>query len=347
MAAAIELMPLTAWALSARLNWTPVQSAAGYRVYVRQSGQAFGAGIDVGLLMPTGGAVQYVVIGLPIGITNFFAVTAYDGLGRESALSNELSLLVTGSPTPTRTRTATASHTVTASPTPPATPPPSPVGSATATRTVTRTPTAVQPTATRTRTATATWTRTASAMQPSATRTASATVTRTPTPTASPASSAAKSLGLTAVGSILDTRDSNYLNGSRVLTSSGGQIASMSVHVGGVDAGSRYRKYQMAVYTDSGGRPGTLVAKTGTGRLVANAWNTLTISVSLQSNTPYWLMFNTNGRDAAVNNMRYNKGSVGQGAYSSSPVTFGTWPSNFPATTITDAVYSLYATFGP
>ena len=120
----------------------------------------------------------------------------------------------------------------------------------------------------------------------------------------------------------------------------------MSVYVGGVDSQTSKRNYQLAIYADSGGRPGTRVAQSATGTLVANSWNTRPITVTLQANTSYWLMYNTNGRTDAVNNMRYNNGSTGQGVYSTNRVNFGTWPTIFPAVTITGTVYSLYATFG-
>ncbi len=77
--------------------------------------------------------------------------------------------------------------------------------------------------------------------------------------------------------------------------------------------------------------PGSRVAASATGTLVANAWNTLTITAPLLAGTNYWLMFNTNGRTGSVNNMRYNTGAAGQGAYSTGAVPFGTWPATFPA----------------
>ncbi|MGZ6005541.1 MAG: galactose oxidase-like domain-containing protein [Candidatus Saccharimonadales bacterium] len=159
--------------------------------------------------------------------------------------------------------------------------------------------------------------------------------------------SSSSTTGLSTQGSVLDSGDSNYLNGSKVTTSNGGTISSMSVYVGGIDSLSGNQSYQLAIYTDNANTPGTLVASSATGTLMANSWNTLPISATLQPNTSYWLMYNTNGRTSAVNNMYYNNGTAGQGAYSSSGVTFGTWPATFTASKLSKAIYSLYATFGP
>jgi WD40 repeat protein len=154
-------------------------------------------------------------------------------------------------------------------------------------------------------------------------------------------------IGLATQGSILDSGASNHMNGSKVTTTNGGTISSMSVYVGGIDALSSNQSYQLAIYTDNVNKPGTLVASSATGTLTVNSWNTLPVSATLQPNTSYWLMYNTNGRTTTVNNMYYNNGTTGQGAYSSGLVTFGTWPATFPASQLSRAIYSLYATFGP
>ena len=128
-------------------------------MYVRQSGQSYTTGTDVGLIQAgTDGVVRYASQGLPNGVLNYFAVTAYDASARESALSNELSLLV-GTPVATSTPTAAATS-----------PPLTATRTSTLAGTVTRTPT-------RTGTSTATGTATA-------TRSPASTSTRTPTPTA-------------------------------------------------------------------------------------------------------------------------------------------------------------------
>jgi fibronectin type 3 domain-containing protein len=73
------------------LSWSASASAdvAGYRVYWGTSSgsyaQAQGAGIN------TGSATSYTVTGLTVGRTYYFAVTAYDAAGNESAFSGEAS----------------------------------------------------------------------------------------------------------------------------------------------------------------------------------------------------------------------------------------------------------------
>ena len=153
----------------------------------------------------------------------------------------------------------------------------------------------------------------------------------------------APTLGLPTVGALIDSSDSNYLNGSKVTTTAAGQVFSMSVYVGPVDSVVANRQYRLAIYRDNAGRPARW-SPLATGTLVANDWNTLRVSASLLGSTNYWLMFNTNGRTAAVNNMRYNTGAAGQGAYSTAPVPFGTSPATFPASTLTNFVFSLFAT---
>ncbi|MER6364194.1 Ig-like domain-containing protein [Kitasatospora sp. NPDC001527] len=152
-------------------------------------------------------------------------------------------------------------------------------------------------------------------------------------------------IGNATVGSLIDDTDSNHLNGSRVTTGAEPvRLTALSVHVGPVGAGPN-DQYQLAVYTDAGGSPGSLVARTGTGTLTANAWNSLPVDLTLSAGTSYWFVYNSNGTSSAVNNMNYSTGAVGQGAYSNTVVPFGTWPADFgPA--VKDAFrYSLYGTY--
>ncbi|MFQ5668248.1 MAG: LamG domain-containing protein, partial [Candidatus Binatia bacterium] len=112
-------------AFSARLAWSGVPEATGYKVYVRQSNQPYGAGTDVGsLTADADGLVAYVISGLPTNVSNFFAVTSYNATRSESGLSNELSLMVTATPNPPATPTPPSVSPVASTPTATQTAPP-------------------------------------------------------------------------------------------------------------------------------------------------------------------------------------------------------------------------------
>ncbi|MEU1421940.1 Ig-like domain-containing protein [Kitasatospora sp. NPDC005751] len=154
-----------------------------------------------------------------------------------------------------------------------------------------------------------------------------------------------RTLGNTVVGSLIDDTDSHHLNGSRVTTgASPVPLTALSVHTGPVSAAPN-NQYQLAVYTDAGGSPGTLVAATGSGTLTANAWNTLPVGLTLSADTAYWLVYNSNGTGASVNNMNYSTGPTGSGAYSNAVVPFGTWPAEFGPAVKDTLRYSLYGSY--
>jgi hypothetical protein len=98
----------------------------------------------------------------------------------------------------------------------------------------------------------------------------------------------------------------------------------------------------LAIYTDAGGAPGTLVAQSSSGSLQANSWNTLPLSATLSANTAYWLMYNTNGTSGSFNTLSYNGDLSPVGAWTTQ--SFGTWPSSFGTATLAGQRYSIYAT---
>ena len=166
-------------------------------------------------------------------------------------------------------------------------------------------------------------------------------VTPNPTPTPPPGTTG----GYTTQGALLDTGDANYMNGIKFTTNgTGGAATSMSVFVGNVDSGT-HNKYQMAIYTDNSGNPGTLVAKTATGTLTPLSWNTLPISATLSANTTYWLMYNTNATSSTnyLNNMYFDTGASGVAAYASR--NYGTWPTTFPTATLNNTLFSIYVSY--
>ena len=103
-------------------------------------------------------------------------------------------------------------------------------------------------------------------------------------------------LGHPVVGATQDNGDANFMNGTRFQMGQLNEAASaVSVYVGDVNAAPN-DQFQVAIYTDVNGDPGTLLVQSGTGALIANAWNTIAIPTTvLAGGTHYWLMFNTNG----------------------------------------------------
>jgi hypothetical protein len=152
-------------------------------------------------------------------------------------------------------------------------------------------------------------------------------------------------LGYPIQGALLDTGDAGYMNGSKFTTSTaGGTVKSMSAFVGNVDTGS-HNQYQMAIYTDTNGKPGTLVAKTATGILTPLSWNTLPITATLSANTIYWLMYNTNASTNTnyLNNLYFDTSTTGSAVWAKH--AFGSWPTTFPSPTLDTTEFSIYVSF--
>ncbi len=144
-------------------------------------------------------------------------------------------------------------------------------------------------------------------------------------------------------GSQQDTGDANDMQGSQITTDpQGAQVASLSAYVGAIDPSPANDQYQVAIYADSGGAPGALVASSARATLVANTWNTVPLAATLAPNTSYWLMYNTTASTASYNNLAYDAGGVG--SYSPAAQPFGAWPSAFGASISLAYGYSLYAT---
>jgi hypothetical protein len=167
-------------------------------------------------------------------------------------------------------------------------------------------------------------------------------VTATPLPTLTPAPRAR--MGNTTAGTRFDTNDAHSINASQFSSGSGGTVVSMSVYVGAVGT-SPNNQYQLAIYTDKSGVPGTLVTHSASGTLTGNSWNTVSVPATvLAPNTKYWLGYNTNGSSQTVNDMAYTPG--GLQAWTTSAVTFGSWPAVFPASSqSTDQTFSIYASY--
>ncbi len=151
----------------------------------------------------------------------------------------------------------------------------------------------------------------------------------------------ATTVGNQTIGSKTDTGDANYINATRITTgATAGPVQSLSVNVASPIDPSPNNQYSMAIYSDSAGSIGSLIANTGNGTLTGNAWNTLPITATLLPNTSYWFAYNTNSVTNS-NNWTMTAG----GTYGWRAQTFGTWPISGGPLATGGYTASIYATF--
>jgi Flp pilus assembly pilin Flp len=70
-------------------NGSALTNLAGYRIYYGTDSGTYGPPVDIGTV------TEFQLTGLEIGETYYFAISSYGGTGAESALSNEVSKVVT------------------------------------------------------------------------------------------------------------------------------------------------------------------------------------------------------------------------------------------------------------
>ncbi len=159
---------------------------------------------------------------------------------------------------------------------------------------------------------------------------------------------ATATFGYTGIGSVPDTGDANSINAWKFTTSStqSGTILSMSVYISGPMSAAPYNQFQVALYTDAGTGPGSLIVSSASRTITPNAWNTVAVSGTLVPNTSYWLAYNTNGRGAAYNNVPLD--ASGSGTVVWEARTFGSWPTTFGASRgSSNQRGSIYVTYSP
>lgn len=146
-------------------------------------------------------------------------------------------------------------------------------------------------------------------------------------------------MGVTAVGKSTDSGNGNSITCNKVKATNSGVLSSMSVYVGSIDTAKK--NYSLAIYADTNNNPTTLLTSS-TGLLVANSWNTLTLSAPIAANSSYWLCYNSSTTKSAYNNIKYSSGT-NVAIYKAQ--SYGTWPATFGTVGARwTADYSIYAT---
>lgn len=173
-----------------------------------------------------------------------------------------------------------------------------------------------------------------------------------PTPTLRPTSTPIPTqpakggvLGNNIQGSLDDSSDANFMDGSLFAMGNRTKTTSvMSVYVGTIES-SPHNQYQVAIYSDKNGNPKQLITRSSIGVLKANSWNTIAIAATLQAGKSYWFMYNTNGTDISMNNMKYNINDSNRIAWSLKEQPFGIWPAKFGAVSKQQGLFSIYVVF--
>jgi hypothetical protein len=141
---------------------------------------------------------------------------------------------------------------------------------------------------------------------------------------------APKTLGYTAVGTIVDSGYFNSIHTWRyVMPNETGTAQSISVYIAGPVSNAPNNQFSVAIYADQGGRPGARIAMSAAQAVVGNAWNTVPITATLQANTAYWLAYNTNATTTQAQSVRLAPGTGEQMGWRSQ--SFGNWPTQFGA----------------
>jgi hypothetical protein len=146
--------------------------------------------------------------------------------------------------------------------------------------------------------------------------------------------------GRTTIGGSTDSGDQNFENASKfTMGGAAGTMSSMSVYI---NSGSASNSYSVALYADSGGVPGALIASSLPQTITPNAWNTAPITAGLSASTNYWLAFNTNDATA---NMRYDN-TPGVSCFTNRTFALG-WPASYGTCTSGTGIqnFSIYATY--
>ena len=162
--------------------------------------------------------------------------------------------------------------------------------------------------------------------------------------------------GYNSIGANGQDSGDTLIDGQKFTASTTENIASVSIYIGPNVEAAPYNKFQVGIYTDNAGAPGSYIASSAVGTLTANSWNTLAVSASVTSGTTYWLVVS--------NNVQAGQGTADATTYTSpssgnthfyETFTFGSGPDNgLPAslagaTIVNNVAESMYAstTAGP
>jgi len=131
---------------------------------------------------------------------------------------------------------------------------------------------------------------------------------------------------------IPDNNGTGWTIASPFTSGAAGTMSQISLDFQKITSGTTH--FDVAVYSDSSGKPGTLLGSSpSTTVVITNSgghnWNTATLSapVSVAASTKYWLVFQTDDVIGPTTNYWADATATGITTWYASPGTYGTWPN--------------------
>jgi hypothetical protein len=163
-------------------------------------------------------------------------------------------------------------------------------------------------------------------------------IVATPTETFTPCVPSA-TFGKVSIGSFISSVAAAYPETSRYTLPSPGTVVSLSIYVGAVTG-----QLQLGVYSDTGTKPGTLLAVTAPFTPLASQWTTVPISPLALAAGNYYLAWQ---KETAGTEIHFDAGVDGDAYFAFSGNAFGSMPASYPTGTTDNMQWSIYANYCP
>jgi hypothetical protein len=161
------------------------------------------------------------------------------------------------------------------------------------------------------------------------------------TPSVSPPpSSGSATFGTTSVGGLSTTLYTGIPRATQYTPASSGTVTNIKLYLTVVGSGGYA---QVAIYSDSGNAPGTLLAKSSSDYISSGGWHDFSgFNVAVTGGTPYWLAC-----EASNGNLYWYYSNGGALYYQSAGYGYGTFPSSYARGGSGYFTTSIYAVYTP
>ena len=148
--------------------------------------------------------------------------------------------------------------------------------------------------------------------------------------------------GTTTIGNSATTFDGSIPRATQYTPTTSGTLTNIMLYITSSGTGGHA---QVAIYTDNGNKPGTLLAKSSSDTITSNGWHDFSgFNVPITGGTKYWLACESDTYKLA---WHYNNG--GANYYQGTAGSYGTFPNPYTGSyggSYTTSIYATYTTSG-